>query len=112
VRVVFPKTLGRTLYMKISHRTFPQRMMRLCWSWSDNIPLSNPANDLRGDVADRIYDIRCKIVHTKNDARGGEVELLLPYSADAQELSIDIELVQHIAQSVLIAGSTPLRGNV
>jgi hypothetical protein len=76
------------------------------------IPLSNPTADLRNDVADRIYDIRCKIVHTKNDSRDGELELLLPYSVEAQELPVDIELVQYLARSVLIAGSSPLRDTV
>ena len=38
------------------------------------LPIANPGLDLRNDVADRIYDIRCKIVHTKSDSRDGEVE--------------------------------------
>ena len=71
------------------------------------IPLANPSVDLRNDVADRIYDIRCKIVHTKTDSRDGDVELLLPFSPEAEQLSIDIELVQYLAQQVLVAGSTP-----
>lgn len=71
------------------------------------IPLANPSVDLRNDVADRIYDIRCKIVHTKTDSRDGDVELLLPFSPEAEQLSFDIELVQHLAQLVLVAGSTP-----
>ncbi len=71
------------------------------------IPLANPSIDLRNDVADRIYDIRCKIVHTKSDARDGDVELLLPFSPEAEQLSIDIELVQYLAQLVLVAGSAP-----
>ena len=69
------------------------------------IPLANPTADLRGDVADRLYDIRCKIVHTKNDSHGGDVELLLPFSKEAEQLSYDIELAQYLAQRVLIAGS-------
>jgi hypothetical protein len=73
------------------------------------IPLSNPTLDLRNDVADRIYDIRCKIVHTKNDSKDGEVELLLPFSPEAQGLVQDIELVKYLSQSVLIAGSTPYK---
>lgn len=71
------------------------------------IPLVNPSVDLRSDVADRIYDIRCKIVHTKTDSRDGDVELLLPFSPEAEQLSFDIELVQYLAQQVLVAGSTP-----
>jgi hypothetical protein len=69
------------------------------------LPLANPSADLRGDVAERMYDIRCKIVHTKNDLRDGEVELLLPFSKEAEQLSFDIELAQYLAQRVLIAGS-------
>ena len=73
------------------------------------IPLSNPVTDLRNDVADRVYDIRCRIVHTKGDSGGEDPILLLPYSPEARQLAIDIELVQYLAQSVLISGSTPFR---
>jgi hypothetical protein len=62
---------------------------------------------LRNDVADRVYDIRCKIVHTKTDTRDGSVELLLPFSPEAEQLSFDIDLVQHLAQLVLVASSSP-----
>lgn len=72
------------------------------------IPLANSSLDLRNDVADRIYDIRCKIVHTKSDSRNGEIELLLPFSKEAEQLHYDIELVQYIAQNVLISASAPL----
>jgi hypothetical protein len=72
------------------------------------IPLGSPGTDLRTDVADRIYDIRCKIVHTKNDSRD-QLDLLLPFSKEAEQLSHDIELVQYVAQSVLVAGSLPFR---
>lgn len=56
------------------------------------IPLANPSADLRNDVADRTYDIRCKIVHSKNDSRDGQVELL-PFSKEAARLGLDIDLV-------------------
>jgi hypothetical protein len=58
------------------------------------ISLANPSSDLRTDVADRIYDIRCKIVHTKTEAGGAELDLLLPFSKEAEQLSFDIELAQ------------------
>jgi hypothetical protein len=74
------------------------------------IPLNNPSADLRPDVAERIYDIRCRIVHTKLDSRDGGVERLLPFSPEAEQLSFDIELVQHIAKLVLMIGSTPFVG--
>jgi hypothetical protein len=59
-------------------------------------------------VADRVYEIRCKIVHTKTDARDATFELLLPFSAEAEQLSHDIELVQYLANRVLISSSTSL----
>ena len=72
------------------------------------LPIANPGLDLRNDVADRIYDIRCKIVHTKSDSRDGEVELLLPFSKEAEQLYHDISLLEFLARQVLIAASTPL----
>jgi len=72
------------------------------------IPIRSPDTDLRDFVADRIYDIRCKVVHTKSDLND-EIELLLPFSKEAQQLEADIGLMQFIAQKVLIAGSTPLK---
>lgn len=65
------------------------------------------STDLRGDVAERIYEIRCKIVHTKTDPKNSEFELLLPFSSEAEELTHDIDLVQFVAQQVLIAASSP-----
>lgn len=73
------------------------------------IPVANTAADLRADVAERIYEIRCKIVHTKTDAKNSEFQLLLPFSKEAEQLAHDIELVQFVAQQVLIAASTPFR---
>jgi hypothetical protein len=73
------------------------------------IQVRNPDADLRNDVADRIYDIRCKIVHTKSGGREGEVELLLPFSKEAELLYADIELIQFVAREILISASTSLR---
>ncbi|HXR90610.1 MAG TPA: hypothetical protein VN750_10035 [Steroidobacteraceae bacterium] len=72
------------------------------------IPLANPTADLRNDVADRIYDIRCKIVHTKTDSRDSDLELLLPFSREADQLSFDIELVHYLAQRLLVIASRDL----
>jgi len=73
------------------------------------IPVGSSTADLRGDVAERIYEIRCKIVHTKTDAKNSEFELLLPFSREAEQLTHDIDLVQFVAQQVLIAASSPFR---
>jgi hypothetical protein len=72
------------------------------------LSLANPTADLRNDVSDRIYDIRCKIVHTKSDSRTGDAEILLPFSREAEQLFFDIQLVRYLAQRVLITASLPL----
>lgn len=73
------------------------------------IPLANESLDLRGDIAERIYDIRCKIVHTKSDGRDVAGELLLPFSKEAELLGSDIQLMQWVARQVLVAGSRSYR---
>lgn len=68
----------------------------------------NRQNDLAYQVAERIYDIRCKIVHTKGDSDDGEVELLLPYSPEAERMHFEIDLARFVARHVLIASSRRL----
>lgn len=72
------------------------------------LPINSQGSDLRAPVADLIYDIRCKIVHTKGESSDGEVELLLPFSKEAELLFHDIELMQYVARKVLIAAGAPL----
>ncbi|GAA4774805.1 hypothetical protein GCM10023219_22910 [Stakelama sediminis] len=71
------------------------------------IPLSNEGADLRNDVADRIYNFRCRIVHTK-DGENQSGEMILPFSEEAGFLIFDIELAQFVARKVLIATSSLL----
>ena len=73
------------------------------------IQTKNADADLRNAVADRIYDIRCKIVHTKGGGDEGAVALLLPFSKEAELLYADIELIQFVAREVLVSASSPLR---
>jgi hypothetical protein len=75
------------------------------------IPLGNSTADLRADVAERLYEIRCKIVHTKGDSQSADVEPVLPFSKEAEQLSFDIDLVQYLARKVLIAGSRSFQIN-
>lgn len=68
----------------------------------------NPA-DLRDQVADRIYDIRCRVVHTKQDGGDSTTELLLPSSPEVNALGPDILLARLIAQHALIAAAGQFR---
>jgi hypothetical protein len=71
------------------------------------ITVDNSDRDIRNDVTDRIYDIRCRIVHGKSSEQT-EIEPLLPFSKEAQNLNLDIELVKYVARKVLIASGAPL----
>jgi hypothetical protein len=69
------------------------------------LSLTSQTADLRQEVAERLYDLRCKIVHTKTDPRTNELELLLPFSKEAEQLDFDIELAQFLSRQVLVAAS-------
>jgi hypothetical protein len=56
-------------------------------------------------VAERIYEIRCKIVHTKDEEGEEEFGLLLPFSKEADQLGPDIGLIELLARQALIAAS-------
>ena len=73
------------------------------------LSLGSPSADMRAEASDRVYEIRCKIVHTKSDAHDENPELLLPFSKEAEQLYFDIQLVRYLAQRVLIAASLPLQ---
>ena len=73
------------------------------------IPINNKNADIRNDIADRLYGIRCKIVHTKHDGKSDNIELLLPYSKEEQNLESDILLMEFIAKSCLISSGSPIR---
>lgn len=110
LRAVLNECLGseevRSFFEEVSER---EKYFSSKYSGYHNIPISNKQADLRNDVADRIYDIRCKIVHTKNEHSDEEsAEMILPFSDDAESLLHDIDLVQFIARNVLIDGSTDL----
>ncbi|MFT4017912.1 MAG: hypothetical protein QM668_13185 [Agriterribacter sp.] len=72
---------------------------------AQKISFSRKEHDIRVDVANRIYDLRCRIVHTKEDV---ESDLLFPFSLEVAYIKFDIDLVEFIARKVLIASGKPL----
>jgi hypothetical protein len=64
--------------------------------------------ELFRQVRDRIYDVRCRIVHSKAED-GDNVEPLFPFSKETRQMSEDIELVKFVARQVLINGSKPIQ---
>jgi hypothetical protein len=68
------------------------------------ITLRGPSFDHRKDVAKRIYEIRCRIVHTK--AGYDKEEPLFPFDPEVEYLRYDIDLIQFLARKVLIDASS------
>jgi hypothetical protein len=71
------------------------------------ISVKNDTADLLLEVSERIYEIRCRIVHSK--ASEGDFEVLLPYSSEVKNMNYDIELIEFISRKVLIASSRPIK---
>ncbi|MFF0673919.1 MULTISPECIES: hypothetical protein [Streptomyces] len=66
----------------------------------------NPQSPLVSQVADRIYKIRNRIVHAKDDPRFEDVPALLPQSEEADALWPDIELARLLASEVILDSQT------
>lgn len=64
--------------------------------------------ELISSIMERIYEIRCKIVHTKAGDSKANVDLLLPFSKEVENMYYDIELMKYISQQVIIASGSPL----
>ncbi|MFC4690933.1 hypothetical protein ACFO5T_10880 [Dokdonia genika] len=71
------------------------------------LSVKNETADLVAEVSERIYEIRCRIVHSK--ASEGDFEVLLPYSNEVKKMNYDIELIEFIARKVLITSSRPIK---
>ena len=66
----------------------------------------NKERDLREQLADRIYDIRCRIVHTKEDDKRGRI---MPFTKEEVLLRrFDLPMIGTVANKVLIANSKKL----
>jgi hypothetical protein len=71
------------------------------------ISIKNETTDFITEVTERIYEIRCRIVHSK--ASESEFDVLLPYSSEVKKLNFDIELIEFISRKVLITSSRPIK---
>jgi hypothetical protein len=65
------------------------------------------SEDVRRLVADRVYDVRCRIVHAKSDG-GGRAGGLLPGTEDEEWVRRELDLVQFLAERALVASAEPL----
>ncbi|WP_125789917.1 hypothetical protein [Amycolatopsis sp. WAC 01375] len=72
----------------------------------DPVALQDKNRTVISQAAKRIYQIRCRIVHGKQDGGGDNAPPLLPSSDEEGLLWHDIDLVQLLAQKALIASSS------
>jgi hypothetical protein len=73
----------------------------------ETVPPAEASVDHLEHVAERIYDIRNRIVHTK--AGYEDAEPLLPFDQEARQMQHDIDLVQFLARKVLEESSRPIK---
>ncbi len=71
------------------------------------ISLADRNTDLRDAAAARIYDLRCRIVHSK-DEPDEDQERLLPNSPEVHMLGHDLTLLRLLAIRVIVASSREL----
>lgn len=79
--------------------------------FSDNGPIrgvpavnaKNTGQNLPDQIADRIYQVRNRIVHSKNDPKYRDRRVLLPRSAESNALTPDVLLVRLLATEAIAA---------
>lgn len=74
---------------------------------ADPLRLDAEDDDLIRQIADRVYRVRNRIVHTKAGAEEIGLDLLLPSSSESDHLWADVVLVRWLAQNALVHGALP-----
>jgi len=70
--------------------------------------LKNEQTGILDQVAFRVYDIRCRIVHTKLPEEDADsLPPLMPYSKEANEMTGDLLLMRYLAQQTIAANIRP-----
>ncbi|MEU8358214.1 hypothetical protein AB0C27_19565 [Nonomuraea sp. NPDC048882] len=62
----------------------------------------NPNRDILDQIASRVYKIRNRIVHAKDDPRFANERVLLPRSDEAESLAPDVQLIRLLATEVIL----------
>lgn len=73
------------------------------------LSLNSNRSDIIKETAERIYQIRCRIVHTKVSAEDEDDSPLLPYTEEERFLYFDIRLIKFIAFKVITSSGAALK---
>jgi hypothetical protein len=72
------------------------------------LKLSGDRGALLSEVAVRIYDIRCRIVHSKSSSERDIGPGLLPGTHHDDLLRDELPLMEYLAQAALVSAAEPL----
>lgn len=72
------------------------------------ISVESESADILREIADRIYQLRCKIVHTKMIDSESNDDPILPFTKEEALLDQDIQLIKFVATRVISASGTHL----
>jgi hypothetical protein len=103
--IVDPQTLLAFFDEYTERKNFFDQQKKTKGISKQKINFAASENDIRIEAALRIYEIRCRVVHSKDDEN---FELLLPYSKELTYMGDDLELIRFLAQKAIIAGSRPI----
>ena len=105
---VQPEELQAFLFEDKNRKDFYQDKGKFASVSEVRLQLNGPETDLLRSVVARLYDIRCRIVHSKAD-QDENGAAILPFSNEAQMLGHDIGLARLIARKALVASGSTLR---
>jgi predicted regulator of amino acid metabolism with ACT domain len=71
----------------------------------EKLAINEGDDGLRKSVVNRIYEVRCRIVHTKTESDFEKAKSIYPFTQEANLLKHDIRLIHYIAKQILIASS-------
>ncbi|HTS99481.1 MAG TPA: hypothetical protein VMI33_22965 [Streptosporangiaceae bacterium] len=71
-----------------------------------SVNFMDTSQNLPYQVADRVYQIRNRIVHAKDDPKYADRRVLLPRSAEANAMTPDVLLVRLLATEAIAVGQT------
>lgn len=72
------------------------------------VNLESPSVDIIQEISRRIYEIRCRIVHTKvSDADMSDAPLL-PYTTEERNLGVDIRIIKFLSVKVISHSASSL----
>jgi hypothetical protein len=72
-----------------------------------SLDLKNRNQAITDQAAERVYQLRCRIVHSKEDGGPAKTAMLLPFGPESRKLYHDLALARFLAQKVMVMAAKP-----